>query len=361
MSNKIIIITGPSGSGKTTISNKLIEMFPDSLNRIKTYTTRSIREQEDYESYNLITLESFKELIDTNSFVEYEEVYAGIFYGTLKESITSALYNNDNKYSIICMDVQGALKLKNILGNRCITVFCNPQSWDVVYSRIIERNVDINKEERILKYKFEMSFEKNFEISINTSIPINQTLESFKESVRSKANHKTLIVNLYGGPGTGKSTMAAALFSELKFRNITAELITEFAKDKVWEESIHLLNDQLFIFANQYHKFWSVLDKVDVIVTDSPLLMSLAYTKKDNFKLIELVKQHHFENKNLEVFLKREKPYVTIGRIQSEQKAKEKDLFIEDILNENLISYYSFRSNKSSVNEILELILEKIK
>ena len=76
---------------------------------------------------------------------------------------------------------------------------------------------------------------------------------------------KTLIVNLIGGPGSGKSTCASGIFYQLKKLGINCELALEFAKDKVWEESIKTLDDQFYIFGKQYHKLFRLMDKVDVI------------------------------------------------------------------------------------------------
>lgn len=81
---------------------------------------------------------------------------------------------------------------------------------------------------------------------------------------------KTLVVNLFGTPGAGKSTGAAYIFSELKMRGINAELVTEFAKDKVWENNDEVFKNQAYIFGKQSYKMSRCRDKVDVIITDSP-------------------------------------------------------------------------------------------
>ena len=81
---------------------------------------------------------------------------------------------------------------------------------------------------------------------------------------------KTLVVNLFGTPGVGKSTGAAYIFSELKMRGINAELVTEFAKDKVWENNDEVFKNQAYIFGKQSYKMSRCRDKVDVIITDSP-------------------------------------------------------------------------------------------
>lgn len=86
-----------------------------------------------------------------------------------------------------------------------------------------------------------------------------------------------IVVNLCGAPGAGKSTGAAYIFSKLKMAGINAELVTEFAKDKVWEGSQAVFENQLYMLAKQYFRITRCENKVDVIVTDSPILLSLIY------------------------------------------------------------------------------------
>ena len=84
-----------------------------------------------------------------------------------------------------------------------------------------------------------------------------------------------ICINLTAQPGAGKSTLAAATFAKLKMLGINCELVTEFAKDKVWENNKMALSNQIYIFAKQYYRMDRCAGKVDVIITDSPLTLTL--------------------------------------------------------------------------------------
>lgn len=169
----------------------------------------------------------------------------------------------------------------------------------------------------------------------------------------------TLVVNLYGGPGTGKSTNAARLFAMLKDLGIETELVTEYAKDVVWEETIKLLEDQIWVFANQLRRIKRLQGKVDVVVTDSPLLLSCIYGT--DYKLKELVIQEYSEMNNLDVFLTRVKPYSENGRLQTEDEAKSLDAAIGGVLDVySNAGYLTVDGSVAGCHLLLKSILKSI-
>ena len=133
--------------------------------------------------------------------------------------------------------------------------------------------------------------------------------------------HKTIVVNIFGGPSAGKSTTSAGIFYELKRQGIRCELVTEYAKSKVWEESFKVLEDQIYIFGKQNHKMFTVKGKVDVIITDSPLLLSLYYGKELTSSFKGLVTETHNTYHNMNYFIHNLGAYDTVGRIQTEEES----------------------------------------
>jgi len=170
----------------------------------------------------------------------------------------------------------------------------------------------------------------------------------------------TLIVNLYSGPGAGKSTTAAWLFACLKKIGINAELVTEYAKDKVWEESHKVLNNQIYIFAKQHHRLKILLEKVDVIITDSPIMMGITYDLENNSYLRNLAYFEYSKMNNLNFFLKRSKVYNPIGRQQDEEQAIVMDKIIKKCIDDFNIDYSIFDTDDSSYNEMLTIIFERL-
>jgi len=166
------------------------------------------------------------------------------------------------------------------------------------------------------------------------------------------------IINLYGGPGSGKSTMAAFIFSELKDRGLNVELVTEYAKDLTWQKSNMVLDNQLYVFAKQYHRIWRLKDQVDFIITDAPILNSLIYNPpSETFKKLVVEQYNSFDN--IDIFLNRVKRYNPSGRSQTEDEAKILDAAILDMLKNNSINIdLKIDGDRSSRESIINQIIQ---
>ena len=174
-------------------------------------------------------------------------------------------------------------------------------------------------------------------------------------------NNETLIVNLYAGPGTGKSTTAAWLFAHLKKEGVNAELVTEYAKDKVWEESHKVLHNQVYVFGKQHHRLKRLLGKVDVVITDSPIMMGIVYDVEGNVPLKELAYYEYSKMSNINFFLERSKKYNPAGRNQNEEEAIIMDKKIKSHMDEYGLEYDNYRTDDDSYQDMLDFILTKLK
>lgn len=134
----------------------------------------------------------------------------------------------------------------------------------------------------------------------------------------------TIVINLFGAPSAGKSTAAAYLFYNLKLLNVNCELVTEFAKDLVWEESNGVQN-QAYVFGQQSYRMSRLDNKVDVIITDSPLLLSVYYGKHNwntrHHQFADMVVEDFNNYNNYNYFINRVKKYNPVGRFQNEQES----------------------------------------
>jgi len=178
-----------------------------------------------------------------------------------------------------------------------------------------------------------------------------------------------MIVNLFGGPGIGKSTTAAGLFYKLKLNYFEAELVTEYAKDATWEQRYKTLENQFYVTAKQHHRIWRILEywknkNVNgIIVTDSPFILGIQYLKEsessEEFKKFILKEFNKFNNLN--ILLKRKKKYNPIGRNQTEDEAKQIDINIKNFLQNNNIDYIEIEGDENAVNKIFEIIKNNYK
>jgi len=160
---KMMVFAAPSGSGKTTIVRHLLESF-DELAFSISATTRDKREYEkDGKDYYFLSKEAFKQKIEEGAFVEWEEVYAGRFYGTLKEEVRRLW--GEGKSILFDIDVKGAMDIKQQFGEKCLAVFVKPPSTEVLIERLKNRRTETaaSLNTRIARFNEEMEYEKHFD------------------------------------------------------------------------------------------------------------------------------------------------------------------------------------------------------
>lgn len=176
----------------------------------------------------------------------------------------------------------------------------------------------------------------------------------------------TLVVNLYGGPGTGKSTNAALAFGKVKLKGVNAEYPTEFAKDLTWEGRNKALGFQPYVIGKQMYKIHRLIGQVDVIITDSPIMLTWIYGSKqlpDSF--YRFVLDLHNSWNTLDIFLRRDlklHPYNPKGRNQSIEEACAIDAQIAAVLNTCSIDhhYVNVCDDGSTSDQIVELIGKRL-
>ena len=170
-------------------------------------------------------------------------------------------------------------------------------------------------------------------------------------------------IQIFSGPGAGKSTIASGVFYNMKLTGYNVEFIAEYAKGLTYSKDYTKLKDQLMVLANQYHKIYRTKNSnIDYLIHESPFLMSLAYFNED-----EIIKERYFKPlvlnmynnmNNLNIFLERniDNKYQEFGRNQTFEEAIEIDNKILKLLDDNNINYIKVKSDENAVNKILELI-----
>ena len=178
MQGKVIIFSAPSGSGKSTIINWLMQEHME-LNMAFSIscTSRQPRGQEqDGVEYFFVSPDEFRRRIANNEFLEYEEVYADRFYGTLKAQVEKQLEKGENV--VLDVDVKGGCNIKSIYGDKALSLFIQPPSVEELRKRLVGRGTDAPEviEDRIKRAEFELSFAGRFD-----HVVINDNLDTAKE------------------------------------------------------------------------------------------------------------------------------------------------------------------------------------
>jgi guanylate kinase len=181
MAAKAIIFSAPSGSGKTTIVKHLLANNKDLGFSISASTRdKRGRTEENGKDYYFLTPEDFKKKIDANEFIEWEEVYAGNFYGTLKTEIERIW--REGKNVIFDVDVKGGINLKKYFGDKALSIFVKVPSLEILAERLKDRGTETEESlsRRLFKAKFEMSFQDKFDVVL-----VNEDLQqSLREAQR---------------------------------------------------------------------------------------------------------------------------------------------------------------------------------
>jgi guanylate kinase len=173
LEGKLIIFSAPSGSGKTTIVKQLLANNPNLGFSISACTRdKRGRAETDGQDYYFLTPDEFRQKINEDAFVEWEEVYPGTYYGTLKSEIERIWASG--KHVIFDVDVKGGLALKNYYQERALAVFVKVPSLEVLEARLRTRGTETEESlsKRINKMKFEWSFQDKFDV-----ILLNDQLE----------------------------------------------------------------------------------------------------------------------------------------------------------------------------------------
>jgi guanylate kinase len=171
---KLIIFSAPSGSGKTTVVKHLLSIMENQLAFSVSATTRSPRPgEENGREYHFLELDDFRAKIKEGAFLEHEEVYAGILYGTLWSEVRKIWAAG--KAVVFDVDVKGGLNLKRQFGNQALAVFLRPPSVDVLMDRLTKRSTEVEHQlqERIAKANYELSFESQYDtVVVNDKLDV---------------------------------------------------------------------------------------------------------------------------------------------------------------------------------------------
>ncbi len=178
-----MIFSAPSGSGKTTVVKHLMSTLSDRLGFSVSATTRKPRPgEENGREYHFLSEAEFRERIASNDFLEYEEVYQGILYGTLWSEVRKIWAQN--RMVVFDVDVKGGLNLKREFGDRALAIFLRPPSVEILMERLTKRSTEVEHElnERIEKATYELSFENQYDVIVVNDI-LEETFERCEDLV----------------------------------------------------------------------------------------------------------------------------------------------------------------------------------
>jgi len=172
--------------------------------------------------------------------------------------------------------------------------------------------------------------------------------------------NETLVINLIGGPCSGKSTVAAELFARLKKMGIKTELVSEYIKDRIYEENKTMPNNQIAIFGMEHYNISNKLGKVEVIVHDGSFINNILYKKEENKEFDKLIISEYHKFNNLDFFIKRGNiEFEDYGRIHNYEQSLELDEKIKQLYNRSNAEFIEVES-RDAVDKIIPIVLKKL-
>lgn len=184
---KVIIFSAPSGSGKTTIIKRLLTYFPEFEFSISATSRQPRAGEVDGQDYYFLTKESFAEKVKNDLFLEWEEVYAGTCYGTLKSEI-ERIWDN-GKIVVFDVDVLGGMRLKEYFGSKALSIFVMPPSIEVLEQRLRIRNTETEEaiQKRLSRSSLELQHSAKFDVTVVNDV-LEQAVDEAKINIQSFLN-----------------------------------------------------------------------------------------------------------------------------------------------------------------------------
>ena len=175
MSKKVVIFSAPSGSGKSTVVSHVLPLHPEMEFSVSATSRKPRGTEQDGVEYLFYSADIFRKLVEMDKFVEYEEVYANRFYGTLKSQVEKQL--NAGQNVVFDVDVKGGINIKKYYGDRALSVFIQPPSIEVLRQRLEKRGTETPEviNDRIARAEFELGFAPQFD-----KVVINDDLDMAK-------------------------------------------------------------------------------------------------------------------------------------------------------------------------------------
>jgi hypothetical protein len=171
---------------------------------------------------------------------------------------------------------------------------------------------------------------------------------------------KPIVVNLFASPGSGKSTTASGLFYQLKTLGVNAELTGEYAKDLTWSQRQHCLQDQIYVYGKQHHRVWRLQKDCDLIISDSPILLGLAYAQDYPQCFQETVHWSFNQYNNMNFLINRVKPYNPKGRNQTPEESAQKHEVIKNLLHTWKVPFVEVNGDEEGLKTIVSEVVKAI-